>query len=756
MSDLRVVGQRVPFVDARDKVTGKAEYVSDIRLPGMLFGKILRSPLPHAQILDINISAAKKVKGVKAIITGKDVPREKFGAIIADENILATDKVRFVGDEVAAVAAIDEDAAEEALSMIKVSYRELSAVFDMMEAMADGAPLIHDKEKNIAYHTVYKQGDVDAAMAEADDVIEEEFTTSLVYQAYLEPMGGVASVDSSGSITIWAGLQNPGPSKEIYARALGLKPDQLRIIVPHYGGGFGAKMAHKIHPLAAIMSMYAGLPVYLVNSRREDFAAGVPRMPMIIKVKLGIKKDGTITAKDVRIVGDNGAYTNLGPAIINTASYRIDALYARIRNLRTVSDLVYTNKAPTSAFRGFGNNQMHFAMESMLDIAAERTGLDPLEIRLRNVSRAGDVNPYGWRIKSCGIGECLIKVTENIDWQKKRTQKRFGHGVGLAGCVHVSGNRSFKKEYDGSSAMVRIDENGLAFVYTGETDLGQGCKTVFAQIAAEELGFPLECVKVPMVDTDISPLGLGTFGSRVTFLGGNAVKRAAADARQQLLAAAGFILKELPEKLTVAGRNIAVKGAGTKISVCEVMQHYVCSHAGTHIVGLGHFVPEAEYPDQNKYGNISGAYPFAANAMEVEVDTETGRVKLLHISAAHDLGKAINPMAAEGQIEGGVAQGIGYALMEDLIYMNGKVANDHFLDYQIPTFPDMPPIKTFLVETSDRDGPFGAKAVGEPSLIPSVPAIANAIYDAVGVRIRDLPITPEKILKALAEKNKDR
>lgn len=748
-----VVGKRLPALDARDKATGRAEFVSDIRLPGMLWAKVLRSPVAHARIRNIDVSRALKLGGVKMVLTGKDCPPHKYGVVIRDETILAVDKVRYAGDEIAIVLATDPDIAEEALELIAVDYEELPVLLDPREAMEEGAPLIHEGKSNVAVRLHIERGEVDRAFAESDVVLEDTYNTSMVYQAYLEPMAAVAAVDASGRLTLWAGLQNPSAARLTFADALGIPADKLRIIQPHFGGGFGAKLEHKVPLLCAFAALKSGRPVRLVNDREEDFQAGHPRVPMTIRLKLGAKKDGTLTAKQVEIIADNGAYTVYAPGILSTALYRIDLLY-RIANVRADGVLVYTNKAPTSAFRGFGNAQMHFAFECHLDALAKELGLDPKELRLKNAAYPGYVNPHGWKVGSCGLKECIEKATAAIGWEEKKANKQPRRGVGMACCMHVSGNRSFKKEFDGSAALVRVDDGGNVFVYSGEADLGQGARTVFAQIAAEELGVPYEKVKVAIVDTDIAPFAWGTFASRATYLGGNAVRAAAADAKRQILEFAAELLNVPVGLLNIQNGRIVGPSEKKSLDLAEVTREYMYRHAGANIIGRGSFVPEGvEYPDETKYGNISGAYPFAAQAAEVEVDTETGQVKVLRLAAAHDLGKAINPMLAEGQIEGGVAMGLGWALTENLTYgPDGRVANPQFLDYQIPTAMDVPPLEVILVEPEEKSGPYGAKSLGEPALIPTSPAIANAVYDAIGVRIKELPITPEKILAALKEK----
>lgn len=753
MTEFRVIGNPLPQIDAKERALGFAEFVSDIRLPGMLYGRILRSPYPHARILKIDTSRARALRGVKAVITAEDTPQIPFGPRTEDWSILAVDRVRFVGDEVAAVAAIDEEIAEEALDLIRVEYEELPAVFDPLEAMKPEAPLIHDKERNIVSEFKLSRGDVDQAFMESDVVHSASYYTNQVYQAYLEPMACVTDIDSVGKITFYVATQIPSMTRVTYAKALNLPLEKIRVVVPYYGGAFGAKMETNLHLIAALLSQKTRRPVRMVNPRDEDFMAGNPRVPMYIDLKLGAKKDGTLTAKEVKVIGAAGGRAVYSMVIVATACYRVDSLY-RFRNLRTEGLTVYTNTVPTSCFRGFGNAQMTFALESSMDMVAEAIGMDPAELRLINGHQTGDVSIHGWKIGSCGLAECIRRATEASGWKAKRAETRTARGIGLSCCNHVSGNRAFAREFDGGAGIVRIGREGKVLVYHGESDMGQGQKTVFAQIVAEELGIPLDWVQVARVDTDLSPFGMGSFATRGTVFGGNGVKAAAADARRQVVELAAEMLEAHPGDLEIKDGNIYVKGAPEKtLPFRQVAEKGLYKRGGAPIVGTGFWVPETVLPDPvTKYGNISPAYPFACHIAEVEVDLETGQVHVLNYVAAHDVGRAINPQTTEGQIHGGVAQGIGWALMENMILEKGRVMNPNFRDYVVPGPLDLPPIKPILVESIDPNGPFGAKGIGEPALNPVPAAIANAIYHAVGVRITDLPITPEKILAALEGK----
>jgi 4-hydroxybenzoyl-CoA reductase alpha subunit len=757
MADFSVVGTRYGRIDGKDKATGRAKYINDLKFPGMLYGKILHSPYPHARILHIDASRAERLLGVRAVATAADTADKKFGGYrsgVKDELIFAKDKVRYVGDEVAAVAAIDEETAREGLSLIRVEYEELPAVFHPEEAMAPGAPRVHEEvENNVASHAVTLRGDPEKGFREADLILEERFETGLQIHAYLEPVGCIASWDSNGKLTIYAPAQNPSWSRLIYAEALDLPMGKLRVVQTVIGGAFGGKLEQKQYLAAAVLAKKARRPVKIVNQRDEEFQTSMPRVPMVIYLKMGVRKDGMLTAKEHRIFADNGAYTKYASGVLNLGTYRVDGLY-RLRNIRNENTLVYTNKLPTSAFRGFGNPQITFAVESMLDHLAEGIGMDALELRLRNAAEVGDVNAHGFKYVSCGLKDCLKKIAEAIDWKEKRGRKNIRRGVGLSATSHVCGNRSFFPLFDGATAYARVDEGGKVRIITGEVEVGQGLLTAYAAICAEEMGIPLSEVTVDPPDTDIAPFGLGTWGDRGTFIGGSAVKLAAAEAKKQVLEMGAEMLEANPLDLDCREGKVFVKGSPQKfLPFEEVASAAVYRRGGSPVLGKGTFIPASELADATRYGNISGTYAFGAQAAEVEVNEETGEVKVLKIAAAHDVGRALNPITTEGQVEGATIQGMGYALSEEVHYEKGVMLTPSFLHYRIPTALDVPSMTTFLVETVDP-GPFGAKGVAEPAMTPMAPAIANAIYDAVGVRIRTLPITPQKILEALQKEKK--
>ena len=751
MNDNRVIGKNTVNIHAGQKVTGQAVFASDFKLHNMLYGKVLRSPLPHARILNIDTSGAEKIKGVRVIVTGKDIPKVKFGPNIQDEYALAVDKVRYIGDEVAIVAAEDEDTASAALELIKVDYEPLPAVFEPEAAMQEGAPLVHHQERNIAMQALIQRGDLEKGFAQSDYILAESYSTPLVHQCYLEPITCVAEWHSTGKLTVWAPTQEPFIQRHEIATALQIPESNVRIIQPFAGGGFGGKCDQKLLVVAAVLARNSGRPVRLANTRKEEFFATRPRAPMTIDLKMGVRKDGKIMAKQTKIVIDNGAYTSQGIGIWGVATIRSDSLY-HTENITTESFLVYSNKVPTGAFRGFGNPQMHFALETHLDALAKGIHMDPLELRLKNIVRKGDTTVHGWKLDSCGLEECLVKAADAASWKEKREKKTTAsdkvRGIGLACLVHVSGNRAVCPDYDGSSALVEIHRDGKVKIFCGEPDVGQGSATLFAQIAAEELSLKVEEIEVENSDTDRTPYCLGAFASRVTALGGNAVKLAVQNARQELLDAVAKSLRVSREEVTF--QNGKIKAGKQTLSFKEAAWVAHGVRAGAPVLGVGMY--DVGFPLQDvrtMYGNASIGYPFGVQVAEVEVDTKTGEVEILNYVAAQDVGKAINPIAVEGQIEGGIVQGIGYALMEEQQWENGKILNPSFCDYKIPTMEDVSSIEVILVETNEPKGPYGAKGAGEPPIVPTAPAIANAIYDAVGIRIKELPMNPEKILREI-------
>jgi 4-hydroxybenzoyl-CoA reductase subunit alpha len=760
MSKLEVVGKREPMLDAFEKATGRARFTDDLTFPEMLYGKILRSPLPHAKILHVDLSRAEKVPGIKGAICGKDIPKKKYGIVpmAKDEYALAIEKVRYIGDEVAAVVATTIEAAEEALSKIRVDYEELPSVFDPLEAMKPGAPVIHEEVPNNVSATIRKEfGSIEKAFRESDFVFEDAFETQAINHSPLEPQAAIAIADHYGKVTLWSSTQIPFFLRRNLATALDIPESRVRIIKPKVGGGFGQKIDLFAKDFcAAYFAMKTMKPVKFIYEREEVFTSTRQRHPFHIQLKTGMKKDGTLLAQQFKAIADGGAYNSTAPLMITLACYFIMLPY-RIENLLFEGHHVYTNKPVGGAMRGHGIPQVRFAVETQLDRIAEKMGIDPLDLRLKNAFLAGEPHPAKLLVQSCGFSDTLKKAAEGIGWKEKRGKLPFGRGVGLAGASFPSGVSNMS--HISSGAIVKIERDGAITLLTGAADIGQGAETVIAQIAAEEMGVPLGDIRVTAADTEITPLDPGTFGSGVTLRAGNAAKMAAYAAKMKLLEAVAEKMEVGTAELEIKDRRIHVKGTPQRgMSFQEAIKVYQYSDRPMPIIGRGSYLPPAKEPTTllKEDGNFSPAYSFMTQAAEVEVDTRTGKVNVLKMVASHDCGRAINPMLVEGQLEGSVVGGMGQALYEDVITDKGQVVNPSFLDYGIPTAMEAPSITSVEVETDDPEGPFGAKESGEGTQLAPAPAIINAIYDAIGVRFNSLPVTPEKVLEALQKKEKDK
>jgi 4-hydroxybenzoyl-CoA reductase subunit alpha len=760
MSNFNVVGKREPMLDALEKATGRAKFTDDLTLPGMLFGKILRSPHPHANILHVNLSGALKVEGVKGAICGRDIPKKKYGIVpmAKDEYALAIDKVRYIGDEVAAVVATSIDAAEEAISRIRVDYEVLPAVFDPLVAMKPGAPVIHEEVPNNISASIRKEfGHVERALSESDFIFEDTFDTQAVNHCPLEPQAAIGMADHSGKVTLWSSTQIPFFLRRNLATTLDIPESKVRIIKPKVGGGFGQKIdLYAKDFCAAFFAMKTKRPVKFLYEREEVFTCTRQRHPMHIQLETGMKKDGTIHVQQFKVIADGGAYNSTAPLMITLACYFIMLPY-RIENLLFEGFHVYTNKPVGGAMRGHGIPQVRFAVEAQLDMIAEKMGIDPLELRLKNAFLTGEPHPAKLLVQSCGFSDTLVKAAKGIGWKEKRGKLPFGRGVGLAGASFPSGVSNMS--HISSGAVVKIERDGSITLLTGAADIGQGAETVISQIAAEELGVRLEDIRITAADTEITPLDPGTFGSGVTLRAGNAAKMAAQVAKEKLFEAVAEKLEVDIHQLEARDRRIYLKNQPEKgLSLKEAIKFYQYSDRPMPIIGRGSYLPPAKEPTTllKEDGNFSPAYSFMTQAAEVEVDITTGKIKVLNMVAAHDCGRAINPMLVEGQLEGSVVGGMGQALYEDVLTEKGQVLNPSFLDYGLPTAMEVPSISSVEVETDDPEGPFGAKESGEGTQLAPAPAIINAIYDAIGVRFKSLPVTPDKVLEALKNKKGDR
>ena len=756
-----VVGRGVTRYDGPEKVTGQARYTGDIKLPGMIHGKILGSTVAHGKIKKIDTSRAEALPGVLCVITGRDVTDKYYGVSPAryDEQILAKDRVRYVGDEVAAVAAVDEETAEKAVKLIEVEYEELPAVFDPESALAEDAPLIHPENpkyaRNINTKVEWHFGDVEQGFAEADHVVEERFVGNRTYQAPIEPHAAIARWEYHGSkLTIWSSAQAPHYTQHQLARMFDIPMSSIRIIRPPVGGGFGAKAeTTPLELCAVIFAQKTGRPVMMKYSREEMFYHFRGRHKQYIDMKLGVKKDGRITAVKSRILLDGGAYTSFGIVTVYYAGSMLPTLY-HIPNYQYDGFRMYTNLPASGAMRGHGVPQPRFAMESLLDMAAEDLGLDPIAIRLCNAMTPNTRTVNDLEISSCEFTATLEKAREETGWTRKHGKLPAGKGIGIGcgGFVSGAGYPIYRSDFPHSNAMIRVHEDGLAAsLHIATAEIGQGCDTVLPQIAAEELGIPYERIWMAESDSVLAPTDLGSYASRVTLMGGNAVKMAAADAKLKILKVAGRQLGCDPDGLTAKdGRIFLTQNPETGMDWDEAAR-LAFSQSGP-IVGTGHYKPPSGLGGTYKGAAVgtSPAYSFASSVCEVTVDLETGYVSVDRFHDFSDAGTVINPVTFHGQVEGGIIMGLGETLMEDtLVHKDGSLVNPDLHGYLVPTISDTPSIISRAVESYEPRGPFGAKEIGEGCLPPILGAIGNAVYDACGVRITELPITPEKILAGL-------
>lgn len=753
MSKPEIIGARIPRLDGQEKVTGRAIYTDDMRLPGMLHGALLRSPVAHARIKAIDVSKAKALPGVKDVIVGSDTPQIKYGnwrlvPESQDELVLAVDKVRFVGDEVAAVCALDRDTALNALDLIEVEYEKLPAVFSIDEAIADGAAVVHDPyPNNVSLNREIVHGDLEAEFARADYVREDTFTTHAVSHAYLEPCASLAAPDEGGRVTLWTSTQVPYIVQCLLASTLGIDENAVRVIKPAVGGGFGGKM--ELRPwefCAAFMALRTGRPVKFRLSREDELGFGRRRHPMKIRSKIGFTKDGVITARNFDVLLDGGAYNSMGPTAAFLCGNFGGMLY-RFGAYRYLGRHVYTNNPPAGAMRGFGAPQALFACETQMNLAAEELGIDPIDLRIKNAMEPGDEIPGVATIGSCGFKESLHKAREMSRWDEKRAAKTPGRGIGIACYSFISGGvfNWFNTKYNFATCEVRLFEDGTAQLMTLAADIGQGSDLVLRQILAGELGITIDKIRLIASDTATTPRAdLGTWGSRVTLMVGNAVLDAARKIKDMLIPVlfTEFDLNQIHD-IGFAGDRVFVKVKPKRgMSLAECAYKALRGRRGEPLTAFGAYTPR-------NMGLVSPAFSFGAQVIEVDIDQETGQIRVDKIYTAHDCGVAINEMAVEGQLEGSIHMGLGYALSEEIKMREGVTLNTSFLDYKVFAAEDMPPSESVAIDTYEPEGPFGAKEAGEGLVSPTAPAVCEAVYDAVGVRCFDLPITPIKVFEAL-------
>ena len=757
-----LVGTNYKNVSAEAKVTGRAQYAGDISFPGMLYAKFLRSPHAHANIISVDTSEAEKLPGVKGIITGKDFPYGKLGCCEFADNLndkfpLQAKKVRLIGDEVACVAAVDEATAAAACKLIKVEYEVLKAALTTTESAAEDMPAIHGEGKrNLSIHCEMHGGDVDKAFAEADYTDKHRYSTQYMVHAAMEPHAAIAKYEND-EVTLWSSTQSAYVSRFYVSATLGLPQSKVRVIKPYVGGGFGGKLDIFPHESCVCkLAMVTGKPVRLVLNREEVFYATRTRHPIDFEIETAFKKDGTLLAKRCKHTLTGGGYGGTGTPATMLSMVWANLPY-KLPNLDLRAERYYTNTPVSGAMRGYTSCQVHFANDVHMDEVAEALDIDPVEIRRINAVTTGYKGPTGLYVPSCSFTKTLDEAEKAIKWKERKDNLAENEGIGFAGSGFLSGSGFGILEtpkYTSNCTMIRLNREGYATVFTGTNDIGQGSDTVMTLIAAEELGLNMNEVKIVVSDTTLTPWDNGTFGSRVTFLAGNGARRAAVDAKRQLCEAVGKKLGVDPKSLTMADHRVFVKSdPSVGMSYNDAVYTYEDQHDGKDIVGVGSYYHNMDSSSFNTLqGNIAPSYSFSTSATRVTIDEETGVVDISDFVFAHDCGRVLNLRAVEGQIEGSVQMGLGYALYEECLVENGKFLNPSFRDYRFPTAMDMPHVKSILCGDPDPEGPFGAKECGEGSTAPVAPSIANAVAKATGIQFHSLPLTPEKIWRACKEK----
>jgi carbon-monoxide dehydrogenase large subunit len=767
------IGESVPRIDAFEKVIGAARFADDIQFgPGLLHARILRSPHPHAYIKRIDASKALALPGVKAVATGEDTPGF-IGLYLQDRHIFCRERTRYVGDPIAGVAATSEEIAEKALELIEVEYELLPGVFDPEYGASPEAPLLHpelgkyevanfifpEPGTNIANHFRIRKGDVEAAWTQCEVIVERTYRIPQVQHVPIEPHVATARVDEKGKVTLWGSSQSPFAQRYLIAKALGMSQSDLQVIAPFVGGGFGSKAGVSMEALAVVIAMKTrGRPVKLRLTREEEFYTAFVRQGVVAHFKMGCDKEGRLLAMENRFFWDGGAYTEYGVNMTRAAGYSSSGPYD-VPNVKTDSYCVYTNHPVTGPMRGFGMPEMHAGLEQCIDELAYAIGMDPVQFRKLNCIQTGDTLVTGMIMHPTGLSECLVKAVEAINWGKKdppsAPNKRRGKGLALMWKAPAMPPNA------GSSAKVALNEDGTVTVSVGGQEIGQGSFTIAAQVAAGALGVPVDSVRVvTTLDTDASPYEWQTVASRLTWSMGNAVAAASRDARKQILDMVAKAWNENPDDLDIIDGKVISYKSEESIPLKNIVIYGIPlpdngGWVGGPVLGRGNFMPTYVTgldPETGQGPRAVVHYTTGAQAVEVEVDLDTGKVEVIRGAAAFDVGKAINPDMVKAQIEGGFVQGVSTALFEGLQLKDGVVQNASFVDYRIATSTDAPRnIQAIIVEVPQDDGPWGARGVGEHSMVPTIPAIANAIYDAIGIRVGSPPYTSEKVYLAMLD-----
>lgn len=745
MDNYSVIGKRFPRIDALSKVTGTAIFSGDVLFPNMLHGKILRSPYPHARIRRIDISKAKAMPGVAAVITAEDVPgyKKKNPLLLAEMVHMALDKVIYESQPVAVVAAETQEIAEQALGLIDVEYEELTPVLDVMEAMVPETPLLYpdlytnlitqvpanseSKPSNIAYHINMNKGDIKKGFEQADVILENTFSTQPVHHGYIEPFAAVASIDVSGKVTIWTQSQGTFHARQMIAEFLGVAVTRVKIMPVEIGGAFGGKSFLPLAPLCGLLAMKTGRPVRMEMSREEVLKDSRPAPGSVSSVKIGATKEGKITAVSARFIYDAGGFPEMSHSMF--VRFNAFCLY-KIDNLNIEAFDVLTNKVPVTFYRAPGDPQLHFAIESQMDMLAKKLGIDPFDIRMLNLAEEGEKMPSGEALPRIGTRETLQSMKEHLKRKNKLEGKNQGRGIALSFWHGSAGTYG---------AIVNVNPDGTVTLITGVTDIS-GSRTSIAQIVAEEFGIPMSSVNVVVGDTDIAPWSSPSVGSLTVYSLSHAAQRACQDAIDQIKRLAAPRLEAKYSSLEYIDGRVQVKGNAQKnLSLRALAQTILGMRGEGPIAGWG------------SIGGLPSAPGVAVHAADVEVDKETGKVKILAYSISQDVGRAINPLSVEGQMQGAVVQGIGWSLMEGYIFKDGIVQNSSLLDYRLPTAADVPNIDTLIIEVNSNSGIYGLRQVGESPMVPALAAIANAIYNATGMRIRNAPMTPEVLFRKMRE-----
>lgn len=762
----KVIGKPIPKHDAAIRVTGKAVYGHDILLPEMLHGAILRTEHPSAIIESIDVSAAKKLPGVIAVITADDVDVNNIG-YKRDHPILKKGEVNCIRDEIAAVAAESKEIAQQALKLIKVKYKIRKGIYDAKQALKKESPQINKfisgkfENKNTAETFHYEHGNLEEEKKKSKHIVTRKFTLPRMTHACMATSNITASFNPvDKKLLLYSSTQVPFLFQRDMAHALKMNASDIRVIQPVIGGGFGSKLdMHPFEPICALLSITTGKPVQILYSREEEFIASPIRQPMEIELSAGVDEKGNFTFREINIVKDNGAYTSWGATTPFVIMQAFSSLY-KVKAVKFDAMAVYTNNIFAGSFRGYGNPQATFALERVIDLLAQKLGMDKAEIRLLNANEKGEITGQGLHYETCGHKECLETVIKKSNYDKKKNSalsplgragegQRYVRGIGLASMLHVGGGAKIYRS-DGCGTIVKIDPYGYCTIITGSNEIGQGSETVLAMIASEELGIELGKIKIINTDTDVKPWDVGVHASRTSFVAGNSLLGAIKILKEKLNRKAAELLKTDETEFEYTDNNIISITSKGSIALDKVVREMHFSQPNELAIADYFYEPSSKFQDKDFKGNVSGTYAFAAQAIEVEVDLYTGNVKVLDVYVAQDVGKVLNPLLLDGQIEGGILQGVGYALTEELLMHEGKILNPNFHNYKMLTAADIPNIHFTPIETLDKEGPYGAKGVGEAPLIPTAAAIANAVCNALDLEFLDLPITPEKILQALA------